>query len=146
MHPTVMIIDDDTDDCILFSEAVRQVDPKIKCLQAIGSQEAFSMLNDNAVPKPDFIFLDLNMPGLNGKQFLLRIKQIPELKDIPIVIYTTSKLRADEMQLKELGASVFFSKPSKLADLMDSIHKVINRNWDEIKFKPDPFEESRYGI
>lgn len=146
MHPTVMIIDDDPDDCVLFAEAVRQVNPKIKCLQAGGSQEAFTMLDNHHIQKPDFIFLDLNMPGLNGKQFLLRIKEMPALKEIPIVIYTTSKLKADEIELKGLGASVFFSKPSKLIDLTNNIEKVINRNWAEIKFKPDPFEESNYGI
>lgn len=137
----IMIVDDDPDDCLLFIEAVRQVDPKIKCLQSHGSQQAFSMLQDTNTIKPSFIFLDLNMPGLSGKEFLKRIKEMPALKEIPIVIYSTSIMRTEENELKELGAAVYFMKPSKLDDLMDSIVKVINRNWSEIKVKP---KSSRY--
>jgi CheY-like chemotaxis protein len=141
MPVTILIIDDDADDRILFCEAVRQVDDSILCLEADGSEEALAMLRNKTEVKPDFIFLDLNMPGIDGKQLMSKFKAMPSLNHVPIVIYTTSKLSSDERELKHLGADVFFTKPSKLLELKCNIENVISRKWERIKFRPNPFEE-----
>lgn len=141
MPVTIMIIDDDADDRILFCEAVRQVDDSILCLQAEGSEEALAILRNKKEVKPDFIFLDLNMPGINGKQLMSTLKKMPSVNGIPIVIYTTSKLSAEARELKHLGADVFFTKPSKLVELKCNIENVITGQWERIKFRPDPFSD-----
>lgn len=139
MPVTIMIVDDDADDRILFCEAVRQVDDSILCLQAEGSVTALDLLQGKK--KPDFIFLDLNMPGIDGRQFMLQLKTMPSVSNIPVIIYTTSTLGSDERELKHMGADVFFTKPTKLVELKFNIESVLTGKWEQIKFRPDPYEE-----
>ena len=109
MPLTIMIVDDDADDRILFCEAVRQVDDSILCLQAEGSVTALDLLQGKK--KPDFIFLDLNMPGINGRQFMRQLKTMPSVSNIPVIIYTTSTLGSDERELsgylREYGSALW---------------------------------------
>ena len=68
---TFFIVDDDVDDQELFMEAVNEVDKTITCISASNCEEALDSLKSGKVVLPDIIFLDLNMPRLNGKQFLI---------------------------------------------------------------------------
>ncbi len=70
----VLIVDDDEDDRDLFCIAVHELEPKINCILARNGEEALQGLRLEKFPKPDLIFLDLNMPRLNGFQFLTGIK------------------------------------------------------------------------
>ena len=75
MKKTIMIVDDDPDDVQLFCEAVAEIDPLYNCLVAYNGEEALKLLQ-NTNTTPDFIFLDLNMPRMNGKQCLAQFKKI----------------------------------------------------------------------
>ena len=77
---TIMIVDDDDDDRQLFCEAVSEIDIGIKCVDAENGELALKYLQDERYTLPDFIFLDLNMPRLNGKQCLAEIKKLDHLK------------------------------------------------------------------
>jgi CheY-like chemotaxis protein len=80
------------------------------------------------------------MPKMNGRQCLTKLKTMQEVAMIPVVIYSTSKLLADESELRKMGASVFLTKPSRLVEL-NTIECLLNKNWELIHFKPDPFFE-----
>ncbi len=80
------IVDDDTDDQELFIEAVSEVDETIKCLSASDCEIALDLLKNRKMELPDMIFLDLNMPRLNGKQCLAELKKQAHLRDIPVII------------------------------------------------------------
>lgn len=123
----VLIVDDDADDRELFCEAVQEIDETIQCITASNGEAALKLLDNEKKdrPLPDYIFLDLNMPRLNGKQCLALIKSSPELQHIPIIIYTTSKLKEDVTETKRLGASYFITKPSKQKDLKKIISLVL---------------------
>ena len=108
---SLLIADDDADDRKLFIDAVKEVDEGINCITAKDGLEALEFLK-TAVPLPDFIFLDLRMPKFNGKKCLSQIKQDERLKNIPVIIYTTSKEVQESQELKEMGAVYFVSKPS----------------------------------
>jgi CheY-like chemotaxis protein len=79
----LMIIDDDADDRMLFIEAVKEIDEKIECLWAKDGLQALEDLRNEALPLPDYIFLDLRMPRVNGKKCLSEMKSDSRLKEIP---------------------------------------------------------------
>jgi DNA-binding NtrC family response regulator len=106
-----LIVDDDADDRMLFIDAVTQIDPDIECKIAGNGQEALDGLKNTVCPLPDFIFLDLRMPRLNGQKCLSEIKSDERLKHIPVIIYTTSKDVDESKELREMGAFHFISKP-----------------------------------
>jgi CheY-like chemotaxis protein len=120
----VLIVDDDEDDRDLFCIAVHELEPKINCILARNGEEALQGLQLEKFPKPDLIFLDLNMPRLNGIQFLRELKKDRQLQLIPIVIYTASLQEKDLDEAKELGAEHFFAKPSSFKGLCKIIKDV----------------------
>ena len=97
---SLLIVDDDADDRSLFLEAVKDVDDTIVCFEANDGQQALEMLNNMDGSLPDFIFLDLRMPRYNGEKCLFEIKKTERLKNIPVIIYTTSKNVEESKQLK----------------------------------------------
>ncbi|MDR6570205.1 Response regulator receiver domain-containing protein [Chitinophaga ginsengisegetis] len=114
-YTSVLLIDDDIDDRMIFGEVLKELAPDIIYHEAINGEDALFKLNNNLVP--DLIFLDLNMPRIDGKQFLAEIQQQDHLKHIPIVIYTTSSHESDKKETRELGASYFLTKPNSLHEL-----------------------------
>jgi CheY-like chemotaxis protein len=123
----LLIVDDDEDDRDLFCDAVSVVDPDISCIMARNGEEALNALKSDHLPRPDLIFLDLNMPRVNGVQCLREIKKHPVLHRIPVVIYTTSKLKEDKEITRKLGAIHFITKPSSLRELCDEIEVAISK-------------------
>ncbi|HUR31747.1 MAG TPA: response regulator [Saprospiraceae bacterium] len=128
----IMIVDDDPDDVAFFCEALSEIDTSIRCIGVKGAEEALWLLKKNSDNYPDFIFLDLNMPKMNGKQCLKQIKSDINLSSIPVVVYTTSKTREDIAEAKKLGAHYFLTKPNKFAELKTAIKFIIEKKCDEI--------------
>jgi len=114
-YTSVLLIDDDIDDRMIFGEVLKELAPDIIYHEAINGEDALLKLNDDIVP--DLIFVDLNMPRIDGKQFLAEIQQQEHLKHIPVVIYTTSSHESDKKETRELGASYFLTKPNSLHEL-----------------------------
>src|ERR1700742_4342006 len=95
MKPRFLLIDDDTDDRELFSEALATVDPVIVCDQATDGAEALDRLIKREISEPDIIFLDINMPVMNGWQFLTKLKSVEKYRHIPVIVYSTSSNQKD---------------------------------------------------
>jgi CheY-like chemotaxis protein len=129
---TVMIVDDDEDDIELFCEALKDVDGNINCISASNGEDALMTLNKENAVLPDYIFLDLNMPRLNGKQCLKKIKSNATLRDIPVIVYTTSKLKEDVEETKKLGATTFLTKPNQLNDLRKAIASILQGKFNGV--------------
>jgi CheY-like chemotaxis protein len=129
---SVLIVDDDEDDRDLFCIALHDIDPSVNCIIARNGIEALQGLKSESFEKPDWIFLDLNMPRLNGLQCLTDLKRDPSLKNIPVIIYTTSKLKEDKEQTRQLGAVHFITKPSTLRELSEAIRFVITTQWQTV--------------
>lgn len=107
------LIDDDEDDREIFSLALNEVNPAIECIVACDAFEALEKLADEHFI-PDIIFLDLNMPRLNGKKCLMEIKKIAHISNVPVIMYSTSLNNTDIAETKRLGAADFVSKPSSV--------------------------------
>ncbi len=113
---TFLLIDDDEDDRELFLLALEDLDIESRCVTAGSCMEALDLLNADTV-RPDYIFLDLNMPLMNGRECLAELKQNIRLSGIPVIIFSTSSEPADIAVTRELGAVGFITKPSKITEL-----------------------------
>jgi CheY-like chemotaxis protein len=122
---TLLIIDDDDDDKQFLIEVAREICCSINFVLASSFSEAMDILKDSNNSLPDFIFLDLNMPRINGKQGLEYLKNNPKLSSIPVIIYTTSKLPEDMEDTKNLGAAHFITKPHSSIQLKKEIEFVL---------------------
>ena len=94
----VYMIDDDVEDQEIFLETLCEIDASIKCLNFFNGSDALNQLLNKGTILPDFIFIDLNMPVMNGYEFLKEVKTHKELIGLPVIIYTTSS----EQKHKEL--------------------------------------------
>ena len=126
---TILLVDDDEDDRKLFFEAVGDVDQAIRCIAAVDGQEALVYLSNAANPVPDFIFLDLRMPGLSGQQCLEEIKKDSRVASVPIIVYTTSRDVKESATLKKAGAVHFMSKPTSPDDVYYMVSFVLGEKW-----------------
>src|SRR3712207_625430 len=90
MDKTVLLADDDADDAEIFQEALREVAPSTNLYRVESGTAILQYLKDNRNVRPDIIFMDLNMPLMNGWQCLAKLKNTKGLDDIPVIIYTTS--------------------------------------------------------
>src|SRR5687767_15163990 len=107
----VLYAEDDPEDVDVFCEAVKTIDATIACIVARDGAEALEIL-ENSIILPDFIFLDVNMPLLGGRECLMRIRGNKELRHLPVVIYTTSNRKNDIADFKQLGATHYVIKPN----------------------------------
>jgi CheY-like chemotaxis protein len=123
-YKNILLIDDDEDDREIFHAAMQQLKADIDCTLMNNASQALDMLSSKKI-HPDLIFLDLNMPVMNGQQFLMEIKNEDELKHIPVVILSTSSHKSTIELTKELGAIDFFSKPDKFEDLLGILKSVL---------------------
>lgn len=116
---TCFLIEDDQDDQEVFGMALRTVNASSTIVYAFDGVEALEKLRNSGLQDVDFIFLDLNMPRMNGKQFLVEVKRDPSLKHIPVIIYSTSSDANDKEETKSLGAFEFMTKPPYLVSLLN---------------------------
>ncbi len=126
----VLMADDDEDDCLLVESAfqdmgiahvLRFVEDGQELLDYLYNEGDFA--DPEKSPRPDLILLDLNMPRIDGREALARIKSDPQLKNIPVLILTTSREERDIALSKHAGASSFLSKPEEFEDLTDTLEK-----------------------
>lgn len=116
-YRNILLIDDDDEDQEIFLAAVEEVSNLVRCVAFSGATEALIKLIAKDL-NPDVIFLDLNMPIMNGQQFLIEIKKNTELKNIPVIIFSTSSHFTTIQLTKKLGASDFITKPAKYDELI----------------------------
>jgi len=118
------LIDDDQDDHEILIAALQEIDSSIVCHTALNGEDGLHKL-DSQTFRPDLIFLDLNMPGMNGFDVLKEIKKSVRLKNIPVVIFSTSNNPKDIRETESLGAHTFITKPSQYSDLRDMLKKIL---------------------
>jgi len=122
-----LLADDDRDDAEIFSEALSTVDPSIKFHHVEDGQEVFQFLSTSKIEKPDVIFLDLNMPAMSGWQCLAKLKNDTALKNIPVIMYSTSSNPREKEIAIELGATGFVTKPTDFK-VLTKILEAISAN------------------
>lgn len=119
-----MLIDDDSDDIELFADALTDIGSEFFFYSAEDGVSALKKLKDNTFPRPSYIFLDINMPGMGGWEFLSSIKSDDVLQTIPIIMYSTSSHPQDIEKALKGGAIGFFRKPDSMQELTDVLGKI----------------------
>ena len=123
----LVLADDDSDDRDLFEEAANFVEPGIKIITTRDGEELMDHLI-KASTKPDIIFLDLNMPRKNGKECLVEIQKDQSLKNIPVIIYSTSLNQLEVQETFAIGARHFLRKPNSFEELKEILQRLLKSN------------------
>ena len=121
---TILLVDDDEDDHDIFREAVAIVKPGCEMVFAKDGEQGLAQLNSGSLP--DFIFLDVNMPKMDGKEFLKNVKANPDLRKIPVIIYSTSKHKSALGEYIAMGASNYITKPSEFNLLLSYLKSILH--------------------
>lgn len=142
-HVRILVADDDLDDCEMIRDALKESRVVNQPFFVHDGEELMDYLYHRGkytdkiqYPLPGLILLDLNMPKKDGREALAHIKNDPHLKQIPVVMLTTSRTEEDVFRTYELGVNSFITKPVAFADLV-GIMKELGRYWFEIVALPE---------
>jgi CheY-like chemotaxis protein len=147
----ILMADDDEDDILLAQKALK----KGRLLNIVYSVQDGEELLDylfhrgaytdvTTAPRPGIILLDLNMPKKDGREALKEIKTHEELKDIPIVVFTTSKAEEDIYRSYKLGVNSFITKPVTFEALIE-VMQMLEKYWFEIVVLPPDIKKEANG-
>ncbi len=120
----ILLIEDDAIEIMKFNRVLKTIEANHKIIEANNGEEALNILKDKEII-PDIILLDLNMPRINGIEFLGILKQDDLLKYIPAIILTTSNNRVDILECYKIGIAGYVLKPLKYEDYVDRIKKTL---------------------
>jgi CheY-like chemotaxis protein len=144
---TVLLADDDPDDRMLVEEAFSEIDSSYDLRFVDDGEELMDylrhegrFLEDTAAPKPALILLDLNMPKKDGREAASEIKADPALRQIPIVVLTTSTSEEDVLHTYGVGVNSFVSKPVTFEGMLALAREVSNFWIETIDLPPSPSE------
>lgn len=139
---TILLVEDDPDDQRLTKRAFSAGRLRNHLFIVSDGEEALEFLyrrsryaSPQDSPRPDLILLDLNLPRLNGRQVLERLKSDDDLSTIPIVVLTTSSQEEDILRSYNLGANCFMTKPVEMEKFLDTIRKL-EHYWLELVVLP----------
>lgn len=145
----ILMADDDDDDYLLTKKALKQSKLLNKLCRVKDGEELMDYLKcrgeykeQRECGRPGVILLDLNMPRKDGREALKEIKSDPELKNIPVVIFTTSKAEEDIFRTYQLGVNSFITKPVTFEGLLQ-VMQTLGKYWFEIVELPSPTEGAK---
>ena len=130
----MLIAEDSEDDVFFFRRAMEKAGLTTELIVASNGEEAVKHLaqcdpshNGTALPLPNLLLLDLNMPRLNGFDVLAWLKNRPQFDALPVVVFSSSTIEADILRAKELGADEYAVKPNEPADLLTFVQNLHQR-------------------
>jgi len=124
----VLLVEDDTVDAMTVKRAFKDLKVVNELIHKVNGEEALTYLRDEANTKPCVILLDLNMPKMNGLEFLKVAKDDEQLKEIPVVVLTTSKEEEDKMESFKLSVAGYIVKPVNYVKFVDAV-RIIDLYW-----------------
>jgi CheY-like chemotaxis protein len=134
----VLLTDDDEDDRLIFKEILNEMDKDIIVSMVNDGKQLMDFLTNENTPLPHIIFLDLNMPNMNGIECLKEIRSHEKYSDISIAIYSTSTSKKDIDDTFLHGANIYITKPAAYSELKEILKKSLsdvhlNQNSDFVK-------------
>ncbi len=120
----ILFVEDDSIEVMMFNRVIQKIGINHKLIEANNGEIALEILNKKEII-PDIILLDLNMPKLNGIEFLKIIKNNEELKHVPIIIFTTSNNHRDISNCYKIGIAGYIIKPLKYDDYLVLVQKTL---------------------
>ncbi|HYK86460.1 MAG TPA: response regulator [Ktedonobacteraceae bacterium] len=143
-QPILILMADDDEDDVLLTQKALQKGKLLNTLYSVRDGEELldyllhrgAYTDAEAYPRPGIILLDLNMPKKDGREALREIKANPDLQDIPIVVFTTSKAEEDIYRSYKLGVNSFVTKPVTFDSLIE-VMQALGKYWFEIVTLPN---------
>ena len=127
----ILLADDDTDDCLFFKKALEEIQLSTNLITFHDGEQLMNFLSENSEHLPDVLFLDLSMPRKTGFECLSEIKEDKKLKDLPVVMFSTSlpkdRIYEENMIniLSKMGAHHYIRKPGDFVQLKQIIHNTL---------------------
>ena len=121
---TLLCIDDDPDDLEIFCEAVKKIDPSYICVVTHNGKEALEMLKTLT---PDMVFLDINMPVMNGRDTLKVIRADKKFNAIPVYILSTYIPDDDAVAYRQMGAFECIKKPLSFSEFCQTLQDLFQK-------------------
>ncbi len=121
----ILLADDDTDDCTFFKEALEDLKLSTHLTIVHDGEELMQLLEHEKKSLPDVLFLDINMPRKNGFECLSEIRHNKKLKDLPVVMFSTSNSIDKISAIFKIGAHVYIHKPGDFAQLKEVISHAL---------------------
>lgn len=141
---TILMADDDPDDRVLVQEAFKESKLRNHLFYVKDGEELLDYLEHRGkyatpieAPRPDLILLDLNMPKKDGREALKEIKADPELRQIPVVVLTTSHIQEDIYHTYDLGGSSYITKPASFEALVEVIQSLSSYWGKTVQLPPE---------
>ncbi len=151
-QPIIILMADDDEDDILLTHKALQKGKLLNTLYSVQDGEELldylfqrgNYTNPASSPRPGLILLDLNMPKKDGREALKEIKSHPDLQDIPIVVFTTSKAEEDIYRSYKLGVNSFITKPVTFENMIE-VMQALGKYWFEVVTLPADTRKETYG-
>ncbi|MDN5211664.1 response regulator [Fulvivirgaceae bacterium BMA12] len=128
LNKPILLIEDDLVDQMTVKRAFKELKVINELQIANDGEEALEILRDDSKDIPGIILLDLNMPKMNGIEFLQEVKKDQTFKTIPVIVLTTSKHEKDKVETFNLGVSGYMVKPVDYEQFLE-IMKSIREYW-----------------
>lgn len=126
--PLILLVDDNPADAGLTCEVLATSERQTNIQTVSDGEEALAFLHRTGkytdVTRPDLLILDLNLPRKDGRAVLAEVKADPELNEIPVVVFTTSRSDRDIARCYELGANSYMTKPGNLAQFFSAVRSM----------------------
>jgi CheY-like chemotaxis protein len=129
MHKNFFLIDDDPDELDIFSEALNEVDPECQCTWA---DSPFTALEKLKTEVPDIIFLDINMPRMDGFECLREIRKLKSLAGVPVILYSNGINAEACNKAISYGAAGCVRKAADIPKLTQIIKRVMKKQEDQV--------------
>jgi len=127
----IILADDDPDDCELFQDAITAINVNVRTIIINGGIQLMDYLNDENAELPDILFLDLNMPLMNGFECLEDIRKNVRLRNICVIIFSTSSNPSDIDKSYNLGANAYIQKPLSEREMKDILKNTLDTDWND---------------
>jgi len=123
MGKEILLIDDDTDELEVFTDALQLIDKNYQCFQAKTPEEALDFLQTR---NPGFLFIDFNMPRINGLECVVLLRDAGKLRNSKAILYSNYITEAMREQAIELGAYNCIQKPNTIIELSEKLMTLLN--------------------
>jgi CheY-like chemotaxis protein len=120
----ILVVEDDEADCEMIQRAAAAF-PRVKVTVVHDGVEGLEALRASKDGLPDLVLLDLNMPRMDGREFLKRLKSDPRTKRVPVAIFTTSDAESDVAGAYDLGANCYLTKPMNLDEFSGAVRSAV---------------------
>ncbi|SEO25911.1 Response regulator receiver domain-containing protein [Nitrosospira multiformis] len=120
----ILLVEDDQVDMMRVTRALKEIHVINQIVHRENGEDALNYLQDEKSEKPCLILLDLNMPIMNGIEFLQAVKKDGRLRAIPVVVLTTSDDQQDKLDSFNLGAAGYMAKPVDYRQFVEVMHSI----------------------